>query len=257
MAAAMILSSVSFSKCIGSDFFNSNFYHFWPNLNGLCFGMDEDSLESVVYPNLRTILSDYNTQNSTKHKKIEMWRDSINFTNWFSDFDYPYADVFTPNYYLNDINYIKPLKAYYFGINTIYVGNRNTNDTFMVFTFYNGVSKKFYNHYLNRYGNNGIVSGLFDIAIPFDDEEFINTILDTFGYVRPCGRFKYNCSQDAGDLKWIKVKDTMVNIFINPKWQRMHVRENCNFKYSFPEALIENIKIRIDKTTRDKFKDLD
>lgn len=244
------------AECFGKKFFTGAFRDFWPNLYNVCLSDDEPTIRTSLSKQLTQIFHVRNKRFSPYVHDLEVWSDSISFNQWFNDGNWPYSGIFKSTYEVRDIEKIKPLYPFYFGIHVTYVGSRIWKDTVMAFTFYTGESNRFKSNATVKHGPRQTVRGLFDIAISTKNftNDYYTYVLDTLGYGRSCSEYEYNCSYMDGRLRFIKVQDKDVLVVFDPNSERIHIRRNSNVSWELADAMQENIKLRIDaaNSIRDK-----
>lgn len=258
---AAITTSIVNAQCLGSTFFKGRSADFVSGLENICFEM---SLEQVRKSSSAEDLSKlYNKYLKTGILPHEFGIDTLKFNNWFNDGGSEgFGGVYFPEWINgNQYEVLGSVNSSDFGIHSLYVVNRHTEDTIIAFSFYEGKSKKFYRLSNSKYEKTTPVTGLFDITMRLDAfmGTYFEKILDDIGYSRPCKADNKNCMIEEGRHSGrtvLNTNDPQVIIIMDPSNRTVHIRHTVNMN-SLKEAMCENIKSKYTVTIKTKTTRLD
>ena len=254
------MATIANAQCIGNSFFHGESDDFNKGLTDVCFGMDIESVKDNISP--KKVIETYTDYSKKKIKSPEAWIDSVNFQNWFNDGGrHAAGNIFYANW-INGSAYslLESVTSRDFGIKTLYVGNRETHDTVLAFTFYTGQSELFIQRKKGKYTNFRTVSGLFDITLSVKHfvEQYFTSTLDNKGYGLGCNKKQSSqaCAEVLGGRTGrsvIRPKDKDVAIVYDPSNKNVHIRIAADMS-SLIEAMQDNIRIKYDKAVAEKRK---
>jgi hypothetical protein len=260
LASIAILSTSINSECIGGKFFKGSSKRFLPGLEKVCFGMTDVQLSAIVPKS--AIIDSVNRFNEPKYTYPQStWYDSKNFQNWFNDGGVCcFGNLYYKNWALSssykDIGFAISSD---FGISTLYVGNRDRQDTGIAFTIYSGPSKKYVRKIDRKYEKYASVNGLFDITINVDHylSRYFEYLLDSVGYSRPCAPTRnINCLiTETTDVSIVATDDYPVIVLFDKHGRKVHIRLRSDM-YSLVDAMQDNIRMKYEKHLT-KFQKLD
>lgn len=249
--AILIFVTSSFS-CTGGRFFSHYGTFFWSGFDSLCFESDKKEVFSYLQRNIGEIESGYAKFRPKKH--LQIWSDSSSLTAWwwgnrpttlsYQHFSHGFVDPAD-----NDLG---KLKSYMAGISTIYVGNKETKDTVLAFSFYDGESQFFQKLHKGKYSKNNPVYGLFSVSINYErfKENYLTKLLESVGFGRLCSpEITVNCFEQynnpgvtrsmAGGKIEVEDPDVLVD------WSDgdlFRIKLNANYATGFKLAVHDNVK---------------
>jgi hypothetical protein len=254
-----ILFFVSSSiACTGGRFFSHYGTFFWSGFDSLCFESDKEEVFSYLQRNIKEIENGYGKFRPKKH--LQIWSDSTSRTAWWwSHFQTQFnSNQFYGGSFPDPADYdLGYFKSYMAGISTIYVGNKETKDTVLAFSFYEGSSTDFQKIHKGKYSRNNPVFGLFSVSIKYDrfKENYLTKLMEGVGFGRTCGKdITVNCFDmynEPGVTKTmaggkIKVEDPDIIV----EWgtgDLFRIKLKANYATGFRVAMRDNTREWIEK----------
>lgn len=250
--ASLIVASLANAECYGEKFFKTTSKHFLPGLQNVCFQSNEDQTLKSIKESLPVITDSLRKWQGKYSPKQEAWTDNLAFQDWFNDggfccFGNVYYKAFDG---ITGIEAIKPLNSSIFGISSVYIGNKQREDTNVVFTLYTGEATNFRRYTGGVYSKMAPVNGMFDITIStagFTNRYFTH-IMDSLGFKRPCTKqTTVNCAEYNGapsGLIVLATSDKNVKIVMDAPKEKVHIRFNVDMN-SLPAAMTNNLRVQL------------